>query len=238
MQRREILSLLFLFSGLFLSSCATTRSVTSKYTPQELYAFACQSGKTIESVQGQVWMKLKSSEISGQFPANVLVNAPDQLELEVTNFLGGTEAAIFITRDSYEIKNLRGKSEKQKVGTQTWGGIPLKWATGLFLGRIPCPTLSASAHLSIESDGDLNIRIGDSGKPGAQTFVYSFRDVEGKPWPDSLHWEALSSMGIVDFEFEDPEKETFSPKKWTARSPRGEVKVRWRERSIFKSPIH
>lgn len=223
-------------SGVFLSGCATGRPVPGRYSAQQLYDFACRPGASIESVQGTVWLKLQSSEMSGQFPANILVNSPDQLELEVTNFLGGTEAVISVTQDQYEITHLHGKSKKQKVGAKTWGGIPLKWATNLFLGRVPCPPLAPHSQLSVDTAGQLLVLIPEQGKVASQKFTYTFKEIENMPWPDSLHWEQLGIEKVsVDFEFDDFEKDTLSPKKWHAKSPQGSVKVRWRERSLFTS---
>jgi hypothetical protein len=173
-------------------------------------------------------MKAESKDAKGTFPANVTAKAPDSLTLEVVNLIGGTQAIITVEGGKYTIlvPDKNGKNRK-KEGQGSWGGIPLHWASDLFLGKIPCPPADAlaSAKLSLSPEHDLIVELPE------ERFVYSFRSWGGKAWPERLHWERKdTSVAAVDFKFDDPEDKTHSPRKWEAKSVQGEVKVRWRDR--------
>lgn len=216
-----------------LTGCAH-RPVTKDADPQALLRDACGPGRQVESISGSVWLKAKSKEASGQFPAAVEAKDPAQLRMEVTNLIGGTEAVITVKNDRYEVKSPK-KSVREEKGERAWGGIPLRWATELFLGRIPCPSSSRP--------GDWDTRVDDEGrleathakeKDRGERFLYSFRSWEGRPWAEALLWEKKGGGDpiSVEFRFDDPEDKTRSPRKWEAKSPLGEVKVRWRDRAV------
>jgi hypothetical protein len=213
-----------------LSSCAHGPSTRELSDPKLLIVEACEPGSLSQEVKGSIWMKAQSKDASGQFPANVTARAPDNLTLEVVNLVGGTQALITVEGKKYSISvpDKSGKPRKRE-GQGSWGGIPLKWASDLFLGRIPCPTKTAllGARLSVNPEQQLVVDVvGDSEK-----FVYTFRTWGGKAWPERLHWEKTGKLeAMVDFKFDDPEDRTHSPRKWEAKSAHGEVKVRWRDR--------
>ena len=215
-----------------LFSCATPP--IQETDPRKLLAEACNPGAGIRSVRGGVAMKATSKEASGQFPASVEATAPGSVKLEITNLIGGTEAVISVQNRTYKIE-IPGKPERTEKGTQTWGGIPLQWASDLFLGKIPCPGLGRiqELRLSRPGSGELQVDVPSSLEGDAQVFVYKFRSVAGRPWPESLHWERKGmAVSKVDFRFDDPDPSTRSPLKWEARSPQGEVKVRWKDREL------
>lgn len=204
--------------------------------PKLLLQLACEPGANIQSVTGSAWLKAHSKEASGQFPAQIEAPSPDRLKMEITNLLGGTEAVITVEGGHYSIV-VPNHAERTEKGADSWGGIPLRWANALFLGRIPCPA-SQGAKLSLgapSSEADeLIVEVPRTLGRMAEKFIYRFRSVQGQPWPEALHWERAGMGGasplVVDFKFEDPEEKTRSPKKWEAKGSQGEVKVRWRDR--------
>ena len=174
-------------------------------------------------------MNLNSKEAKGSFPAQVKATAPDHVILEVTNLLGGREALIQVADGQYsvDVPSKKGQAARKTTGSGSWGGIPLRWASDLFLGRVPCPNQAHPLNLRVEDSGDL-VAEGDG-----ERFVYHFRKWAGKAWAESLHWEKLNQPSLaVDFKFDDPEDKSGAPKKWEAKSSRGEVKVRWRDLQI------
>ena len=199
-----------------------------------LYHMTCEIGQSVRSVQGTVLLKAKSSEASGQYPADVMASAPDQLRLDVTNVLGGTEASIRISHNHFEVLRSDERVEQSEGPHGSWGGIPLYWATDLFLGRIPCSEQNAELKLSQNSEGDLIATVPEKkGREWREKFVYRYQMEDGKFWPVAMNWERIgSSATSVDFRFEAPEKQTLSPMKWEAKSQQGAIKVRWRERKI------
>jgi hypothetical protein len=180
-------------------------------------------------------MKVKSRDGSGQFSGNVRAVAPDNFSLEVMQPLGGTWATVTVRGNVYTI-DVPGKPEQGRQGYDVWAGIPLRFATDLFLGRIPCPSaseLNATSPVIERSPDNTQDQLTIGTPSSSERYVYRFRETEDGVWPESLHWESRDRTGpiVVDFKFEDPEKTTRSPLKWEAKSNRGEVKVRWRDRN-------
>lgn len=220
--------------SLLLGACSHAPPVNRETDPKILLAQACKPGQTIRSTQGSVWLKARSKDASGQFPATVAAQAPDRLKLEVTNLLGGTEAIITVqgVRYTIEVPDQKKRTEK---GYDTWGGIPLRWATDLFLGKIPCPpsALMTTVQTSITSENELLVVVPAGVQGNAERFVYRFRTWGGAPWAESLHWERAGALSAaVDFTFDSPDNKTGSPMKWEATSLQGEVKARWKDREV------
>lgn len=208
--------------------------------PKILLDQVCAIGRKTEpgvkGVKGSIWMKASSRDASGQFPAQVTAQIPDRLDMEVTNLFGGREAVIRVTGKQYSIE-VPGKKNENRQGTHSWAGIPLQWATDLFLGRVPCPASGSlqDAALRINEREELVVQTKAAVDQDAQQFVYRFKNVSGRQWPEALHWERLSAAPLkVDFKFEEPEDGTRSPTKWEAKSVEGEVKVRWKERELLR----
>ncbi len=244
MSRFHIIPLtVFCLSLVLFPACAgkgvrSSQELAQPKTPQEYKVWldsACSLGRTTKEVKGSVWLKAKSKEASGQFPANVEAKATAEgaeLRLEVTNLLGGTEAVISVKDQNYRIEI----PEQHKIleqGQVSWGGIPLRWATELFMGRIPCPGSSAEAKFEMDAQGRLVVSVPRTLGSDPERFVYSYRSWAGKPWPEALKWERKGSLPLtVDFTFDDPEDRSGIPRKWEAKSARGEVKARWKDREI------
>ncbi len=222
----------------FLGACST---VPAKFRadPAHLLERACSPGAGLSGAKGSVWMKAASREASGQFPADVDAQSGRTLRLEVTNLLGGIEALISVSPDRYDIE-VPGKKDRKAVrqsGEGSWGGIPLIWAPDLFLGRIPCPTPEqlSTASRRVDESGALVLETRPSLQGAAERFEYRFRDHAGDRWPEGLVWERLGPLGHrVEFRFDDPEDLPQSPRKWEAKSSAGEVKVRWRDRTVLR----
>lgn len=186
---------------------------------QRILTQICELGAENHRVSGSLWMKTLTDGKGGQFPATVVARAPDQVDLEITNAFGGTEARIHVQGNRYEIHVSEDGSEAR--GKDHWKGIPLRFAADLFLGRIPCPEpkLRFGAKVVRNQEGQiLNVLA------GVDRFVYEgdFSDSQS-PEVKKLRWEKAGKN--VDFVFS-------SPNKWEIRSPQGEVKVKWTERDI------
>ncbi len=230
------LSLVLTLILLFLSSaCSTPHRVRSGYSTKELRIAACNPGQGVSSVQGHLWMKASSNDFSGQFPADVSVQSPDQLKLEIVNLLGGTEARVVVNRDHYQIWGEKGQRESKNEGYGSWGGIPLRWAVTLFLGKIPCPEMDKKLRFSLNEDGGLVVDTQGPLEAWAERFTFEFQEHQGKPWPSFLKWQRLDMPGSeIDFKFEDPDRDTLSPSKWEATSKTGKIKIRWKSREFSR----
>ena len=218
-----------------VSGCATV-SELKKQTPSQLFSSACSIGRGNQKVTGSVWMLAKSKEATGQFPANVEAEDPAHLKLQVTDLINEVQAEILISGDDYKIDTpLQKKSKTQKPmkGTGNWGGIPLRWATELFMGRIPCPT-KPEAQLKLGWGEDSSLRVEMPIDGGShEVFLYRFRSFAGGFWPEEVDWERTGIQSShVHFKFDDPDTASRNPKKWEATSDRGEVKLRWKDRAV------
>lgn len=220
------------------SGCAHKAVTVGAETPEQLQALlkmACKPSEKVTRVSGSVWLKAKSKEASGQFPATVFAESEkSRLKMEVTNLVGGVEAAIEITGDEYLIQGPKLKAPMK--GKQSWGGIPLEWAHALFMGKVPCAHRSEWVILKLESpsDGQLTVRRPVSGlKNHEEIFEYRFKKWGEEYWPEHLIWSRTGEgkETRVEFKFDDPEEGTGAPKRWEAKSAMGEVKVRWKDRS-------
>lgn len=230
---------------IFATGCTTVRPASGT-DPREALKQVCSVGEGATGVRGSVWMSVRSAEGTGRFPADVRVDSPEALDMEVTNLLGGVEGTLSIRGQKYQIeegKVRKGESQKRKeVGEGQWRGLPLTWATTLFLGRVPCAAAErlAKAAVILEGEGDLDVRVPAGAGHFAEHYVYRTRLHAGSVWPETLHWERSEGtrlLASVDFTFEDPEDGTRSPRKWEARTSlggEGQVKVRWRDREVLR----
>ena len=226
----SVLSGCALFSIHSKSDPEGVSSTTAGWKADRLLHLTCEAGKGVSQVNGTVWLKTLSKEVQGQFNASVMAWAPDRLKLEVSNFIGGPIALISVHKRHYEI--VRGSGEPMGAeDVDSWGGIPLRWAADLFLGRIPCPT--SLEHLVVFKDEASELNVEDRNDAlGTQNFIFKYKRLEdGSPWPESLHWERGAPFEArVDFKFDKPEQGTLSPLQWEATSKDGVIKVRWKDR--------
>lgn len=232
---------LILPAFVFTSGCAHTRSSSEgNVDAGALLRKACEPGSRVTRAKGSVWLKAKSKEASGQFPAGVVAESPDRLRMEVTDLIGSPIAQIIVENSHYSIRAHDKNSDAAgtREGAGTWGGIPLRWASDLFLGRIPCPTplqMRNSPVLNLTSEGALLVDVKSTEGEGRERFAYQFRKWADEPWPEILRWEKKGTSSLsVEFRFEDPDEVDRSPRKWEAQSPHGEVKVRWKERELSR----
>ncbi|MCM2322567.1 MAG: hypothetical protein NDJ90_04835 [Oligoflexia bacterium] len=222
------------FLAVVLLGCAHAPVAVKKAGPDEQLRSICEVGRELQKARGTVWLKVSSKEVSGQFPATIEISAPDALVMEVTNLLGGREALITIRGKQYTV-DVPPKKGRSQAGTRTWGGIPLEWAAELFLGRFPCPPSDAIADSAIRwtDERTLEVDVPPNLSREAQRFVYRVQTQGDRLWPEALHWERKNPPKLeVDFTFANPESDTHSPRRWEAKSPQGEVKVRWKDRQL------
>jgi hypothetical protein len=209
---------LMLITLILHASCTTPAKLGSQNRAALLNS-VCSVGAPTHSVSGSVWIKVASSEITGQYPASVQVSDSTQephLQLEIHNLFGGVEATFKLRPHQYELT--RGTSTHTEYGT-LWNGIPMRWAIQLFLGRIPCPDLRETRI--IPSDSETLVVLDQN----QQKFSYTFSETHGVLRPSTLAWQNL------EFKFDQFDSTSGSPKKWEARSPLGMLKVLWKERS-------
>ncbi len=218
-----------------LAGCGHGMVKTEEMDPRALFTEICETGSQVQSAKGAVWLEAKSKETSGRVSGVVDASSSDQMKMEITNPLGGTEAVISITGHHYSIR-VPNRKERSEDGDHSWAGIPLRWANALFLGRFPCPEGEAmkTAASQMTPEGELAVRVPARSKDPEELYRYRFRPFEGRPWVESLHWEKVTGSKAkpvyVDFRFDDPESKTRSPRRWEAKGVQGEVKVKWSDR--------
>jgi len=226
-------------------SCSTPfPRVGVGYSPQILFERTCQRGGAgVESVQGWVTIKANVPDFFGQFSAAIFASASRQsLQLELTNLLGGTEAYIRIQGDRYQVMRA---SRLQAEGRSTWNQIPLHWIRDLFLGKVPCPSLSDTPSASSQtqmtmhqgSDGELILLVSKSGVV-QERFTFYFELYQKQPWPQFLHWEQLKPVPVtLDLKWSSPDEKTGSSKRWEVQSAQGKIQVRWTQQTILNAGV-
>ena len=226
------MKILLILSCVFFAGCASGRIHREPEEVKRIFTEMCSPAATVREVKGSAWVKVSTTEESGQFPAQFHATAPSALDIEATNLVGSVEAYIHIQDDHYTIK-WTGKESVEEEGTGSWRGIPLQAAVDLFLGRFPCPPLDApEVKLTSLDNGDVSALVAyPSSPPVTERFEYRFKSWGGKAWPENLKWKKDGpEPEEVEFAFEAPDDATSSPTRVVAHSPLGEVKIRWKER--------
>jgi len=208
---------------LLLSSCAH-QSAEQLRSAHEALKEVCSIGSQQNRVTGSVWLKARSPDIKGQFPAFVKVTNQQNLQMEVTNLIGSPQANINVNKHQYEII-LHGPKKKIIKGKDNWAGIPLRWATSLFLGRIPCPNLGEEPKVRWHSSSIF------SAVQDQEEYRYFVRRWAGQAWPEKLIWKSKAKdTPVIEFVFEKPKPKTTIPLKWSISTKNSQVKVRWKRR--------
>jgi len=200
--------------------------------PIKLIKGVCALDGAPREVIGSVWMKAKSKEASGQFPATVQARArpdePLELRIEVNQLLGARAALIEIRGSDFKVETSKQGSVNRKA--TSWGGIPLEWASQLFLDRFPCPNEQDLSRIRWRwlSESELE------GRPevGEIVWRFKFRRWNLKPWVESVFWQKAAGK-TLEVTRDDPDPSEGWARRWEASSSSGQVKVRWKERKIL-----
>ncbi|MCM0604595.1 MAG: hypothetical protein KA715_00735 [Xanthomonadaceae bacterium] len=211
-----------------MSSCATTIK-TENFNDQELREHlkqACKLGKEFTSVKGSLWAKIKSKKEELQFPATIRV-ANKQLVLEITNLVGGREAVIRIDDELFSVLSDSRPGLNQK-GKGTWNMIPVSWAFKAFLGQPPCLDEIATAHINREKSVHGAIALNFAG----EIWIYELESTGTRERIIKLTRESKDSVKKLEIEFERFDVSNGTPLSFRAASEEGELKIRWKERTI------
>ena len=102
---------------LFLSACShaptKTGELRSKTTPDQLLSSACSPGQGVREVRGEALMKAKSSDASGQFPADIS-EGPRGSEVRGHSSTGGNRGVLTVHGSDYRIV-VPGKPERGRT---------------------------------------------------------------------------------------------------------------------------
>ena len=158
---------LFAVLGLVSSAACSTAPKRGEFTDRELMSAACPAGFT-KKVTGSIWTKIESKDLSGQFPATVLVDYPKKLAVEVTNLIGAPQAWLTINDGKAELK-FTAENEKEygkaPHARDMLGGLPLEIAPRLFAGGVPCPS----------DDKNQDIRVKQTDEGGLEVIALDLR---------------------------------------------------------------
>jgi hypothetical protein len=225
----------------FLAGCASAPK-PGEFSSREMMLSACPSGFT-KKVSGSVWTKIESKEMNGQFPASVLVDYPRSLAVEVTNLIGSPQAWLKIEGGKTELR-FTAENEKeygQSRARDVLGGLPLEIAPRLFAGGVPCPSADKNQDIRVKQadEGGLEVEVLDLRTRTKTRYVYTFLRHEGKPWVKTVEWEKTvrtptgEGTQLVKILREEPMDPDGGPRRWSASSSSGEIRVRWKDRKIM-----
>lgn len=229
-----------------LSACATAPK-PGEYSSRELMDAACPAGFASEEnprvVKGSIWTKIHSKEMSGQFPATVLVEYPKKLAVEVTNLIGAPQAWLKVEDGKTKLR-FTAENEKEygkPKSAAMLGGLPVEQAPRLFAGGVPCPSDNKNQDIRVKqtSDGGLEVIAFDLRSRQQTRYAYQFTRYAGHPWVAHVEWGSVAkderAAKIFQLTREEPSDPDGAPKRWTASSDRGEIQVRWKDRSVEKN---
>ncbi len=232
----------FVFLAVLISGCATAPK-RGEFTDRELLASACPV-LAPKKITGSVWTKIESNEMSGQFPATVLVEYPRKLAVEVTNLIGSPQAWLTIEGGKTELK-FTAENEKEygraPRARDVLGGLPLELAPRLFAGGVPCPSDDKNQDIRVKQtdEGALEIVALDLRTRASTRYVYFFTKVAARPWVREADYEKLARRGppsaksnLIKIIREEPSDPDGAPKRWSASSSHGEIRVRWKDRTV------
>ncbi len=246
--QQQLSRLMALATSVALWHCASTlKSLSPPEHPEQLMAALCQAPPKIASVEGEIWLKVQAPELRGQFRVSVLARAPDEVQLDFLNLLGGNEGRLILSPHRLQFLAPADARKNRDQVTDVWAGIPLSWITGLFFGQIPCPerktskTSATSAAWEVVSAGPLVLRSpAGAGGLGSGEMTYQVGEFEGAPWAEKL-WVREKSAGLassasLELSFARPEAKSRFPTQWEIRAPQGMLKVRWQQKKITLNP--
>ena len=235
---------------LFVQGCAHTPDSAMEADPVALLNEVCGNGRAGYSTSsGYIGIVVRSKKVSGTFSGAVKVD-PQKMDLEVTNPLGGTEAAIH-AEDRVVTVLVPGKEKKIYPDAYSWNGVPIHFAPEMFLGRFPCPAVFGKSREAIgfadqgrekiqsrygikfrqAEPGELAIEAPDPSGKNQEVYRYQFDVQDGKYLAIAMAWEVQNSpKGLVRFELLEKDPETHESKGWKVVSNEGEVKLLWKSR--------
>ncbi len=180
--------------------------------------------------KGSLWVKVKSTEASGQFPAfarSEKIGDQFQSTIEVNNLIGGKVATLEVKGGNFKISSLNRPTQE---GQDSWGGIPLRWVSGLLLGQYPCPQTSDLKALSIQSQED---KITVTEMQTKERYVMTLGKTGDQFFVKKIEWRGAEEDSLkIEFLILERELKTESPLVWSAKSLKGQVMVRWKERVL------
>jgi hypothetical protein len=227
----------------FASAGCSSAPKRGEYSDRELMAAACPP-LPAKKVTGSIWTKIESEEMSGQFPATVLADYPKKLAVEVTNLIGSPQAWLTIENGKTDLR-FTAKNEKEygkaSRARDMLGGLPLELAPRLLVGGVPCPTDDKNQDIRVKQtdEGRLEVLALDLRSRISTQYVYTFTKVSGHPWVSEITYEKLARRGgqganlnLIKIVREEPSGSDGAPKRWSASSSRGEIRVRWKDRTV------
>lgn len=225
---KQLSVLLFVFFSVSCSKTAFLRYEGFKkwsHSPEGLFNYICNLGNQVKSVDGIVWIKLKSPEFSGQFAAHVSADASFNTKIELKNFLGHPVAVITLIQDRIEVVLPEGL-----VHQVNWDAFPIYWLNTLFLGGIPCPKKEQVRSLQASENSLIILaELVQNSNKVLEEFRFSFRQQDGILWPERLEW----NKNQVQISFDNPDSKIKSPAKWEIKSTTGFfLKALWKSRNI------
>ncbi len=227
----------FILIAAVSTGCASAPK-PGEFSTRELMLAACPPG-LVKKISGSIWTKIESKEMNGRFPATVLVDYPRSLAVEVTNLIGAPQAWLKIEGGKTELR-FTAENERefgQSRAHDVLGGLPLEIAPRLFAGGVPCPTNDKNQDIRVKQtdEGGLEVVTLDLRTRLKTRYIYTFVRHAGKPWVKTVEWEKSARTGetnIVKILREEPSDSDNGPKRWSASSATGEIRVRWKDRKL------
>ena len=210
-----------------LFSCATPpANLAGKALPELRNELCSARSAEISAVRGTVWVKLESKAGSGQFPANILVDA-NGATIEVTDLVGGEVGVLRSTggKFAYQGRGATAPTILEILKRQSLLGLKPDEFNAVFFGRLPCFASAGAGRLS----GDSVLYPVGPTSADTERFEVTERGTRNLV-------RTFEARGLR-FEASDYQDPYGLPKVWTIHSKLGNAVIRWKDRDVVpKTP--
>jgi hypothetical protein len=201
--------------ALLIGACAHRPVLKSDAESLQTLKKICTATAPAAGVDGEVWMKVQSAELKGQFPAMFRARRNGRTDLEITNLIGGVEARVRVEKGALWVQE-KGKGDYQLRAREAWAGFPVKWFEALLLGDLPCPDFEMG-DLSVQALGEEQGVRAEQGE-----FVMEYRT------GSTMRADMVESL-------RDPVRKyelTLGQKFWVLKSETSTLKLIWKNRKV------
>jgi hypothetical protein len=226
--QRQLASLYFLAFPVLFAACSSPpkASVVAVSETQAKAWFAQYCSKGLRNQNGDMVLKANTQEFKGQYPANLRFEATGGFVLEVTSILGGT--LLRLTSDGREMEAVvppKPRFNRQHISHYL--GLDLPVLSELLLGDLPCPETWKTGGVRVDGN---HMQIVTS--QWKWNFEKSDEASGGVPLRVVLEPSGSADPKLkIELLIEEWDRDARFAKKVSVKSPEGELRWTWRNRS-------
>ena len=216
------------FFLVYLSSCGSTPKVSQSSVTEaqakEWFQTYCSKG--VHAENGEVVLRANTKEFKGQFPGNIRFEPNGGFTLEVTSLIGGT--ILRLTSDGNEMATVvPSKPRQNREHITHYLGLDLPILSELLVGDLPCPSSWRTG--GVRATGNQMQIITANWR-----WNFEKADATSGSVPVRILLEPIAQndpKNKIELLIEDWDQAGHYVKKVSLKSPEGDLKWTWRNRS-------